>query len=80
LTRVTRDALDECGLTETPILVGAGAPSTRESIEITKKCAASGADAVMIIPPGYYAGPLTANREALKKFFVDIAAASPVPV
>lgn len=34
----------------------------------------------MVIPPGYYAGPLKANREALKNFFVDIAEASPVPV
>lgn len=75
-----RETLDACNLIHIPIVAGAGALSTRESIDIAKKCAASGADCVMIIPPGYYAGPLTANREALKRFFVDVAEASPVPV
>lgn len=80
LITAARATLDESGLSQVPIVVGAGATSTRESIEIAKKAAASGADCVMVIPPGYYAGPLTANREALKGFFVDIAEASPVPV
>ena len=34
----------------------------------------------MVIPPGYYASTLLANRASLVKFFVDIAKASPVPV
>jgi 4-hydroxy-2-oxoglutarate aldolase len=34
----------------------------------------------MVIPPGYYASTLIANREAVKDFFIDIATASPVPI
>lgn len=34
----------------------------------------------MIIPPGYYASTLIANRSALTDFIVDIATASPIPI
>lgn len=34
----------------------------------------------MVIPPGYYASTLLANHESIKRFFIDIAEASPVPV
>lgn len=61
-------------------MAGAGAASTRESITLAKEAAAAGADFVMVIPPGYYASTLIANRESIKSFFVDIAAASPVPI
>lgn len=63
-----------------PIVAGTGASSTRESIQLCKDAADAGADYVMVIPPGYYAGPLMSNPKAIKKFFVDISNASPVPV
>jgi 4-hydroxy-2-oxoglutarate aldolase len=62
------------------IVAGVGAPSTRESIKLAKDAAAAGADFVMVIPPGYYAGALLANPDSLKSFFIDVAEASPVPV
>ncbi|KAJ5303512.1 hypothetical protein N7476_010311 [Penicillium atrosanguineum] len=58
----------------------AGGASTRESIQLCKDAAEAGADYVMIIPPGYYAGALLADTTSIKKFFVDIAEASPLPV
>jgi L-threo-3-deoxy-hexylosonate aldolase len=67
-------------LKNVPIVAGAGAASTRESIELCKDAAEAGADYVMVIPPGYYAGTLLADTSSIKKFFVDIAEASPVPV
>jgi L-threo-3-deoxy-hexylosonate aldolase len=63
-----------------PIVAGAGAPSTRESIILAKEAAIAGADFVMVIPPGYYASTLAGNRAAVRQFFVDIAEASPVPI
>ncbi|KAF2642720.1 putative dihydrodipicolinate synthase [Massarina eburnea CBS 473.64] len=80
LIKVTRSTLDSCGLSKVPIVAGAGAPSTRESIVLAKEAAEAGADFVMVIPPGYYASTLRSNPESLKRFFVDIAEASPIPI
>ncbi|EEA23371.1 hypothetical protein TMatcc_002231 [Talaromyces marneffei ATCC 18224] len=80
LIKTARTALDEIKLTETPIVAGVGASSTRESIELAKEAAEAGADFGMVIPPGYYAGALLSSPGALKQFFIDIAAASPIPI
>jgi len=75
-----RTALDEANLQHVPIVAGTGATSTRETMKLSKEAAEAGVDCVMVIPPGYYAGPLKADREALTRFFVDVAAESSVPV
>lgn len=81
LITTTRSALDDAGLTNVPVVAGVGASSTRETIELAREAADAGADFVMVIPPGYYAGPLQAGGgEALRGFFLDVAAASRVPV
>lgn len=64
-----------------PVIAGVGAPSTRETISLAQDAAMAGADFVMVIPPGYYAGLLKADgMQAIKKYFVDVSKASPVPV
>ncbi|KAK5678315.1 hypothetical protein LTS10_009487 [Elasticomyces elasticus] len=82
LIQTARSALAEIGMQDKlPIIAGVGAPSTRETIELAHDAADAGADFVMAIPPGYYAPALTVNdNEALKRFFVDVAAASRLPV
>ncbi|KAL3479626.1 hypothetical protein BJX99DRAFT_255351 [Aspergillus californicus] len=80
LVKAMRSALEEIRLDHVPVVAGAGAPSTRESIALCKEAAESGADYVMVIPPGYYAGALLSDRSAIRDFFVQIAEASPVPV
>lgn len=72
--------MDGAGLSDMPIVAGVGASSTRESIKLAKDASDAGADFVMVIPPGYYAGALLAEPGAIKQFFVDIAEASPLPV
>jgi hypothetical protein len=57
-----------------------GANSTRETSQLAHDAAAAGADFVLVVPPGCYAGVLKANPTAIRNFFVDVAAASPVPV
>ena len=80
LIHAARLALDDTDLHDVPIVAGTGAASTRESIELCKDAADAGADYVMVIPPGYYSGPLISNSKAIEKFFTDIAQASPIPV
>lgn len=76
-----RMALDTAGLTNVALVAGVGAPSTRETIELANQAADAGADFVMVVPPGYYAGAMLASGgEALRSFFIDVAAASKVPV
>ena len=80
LIKATREALDEIGFTGVPIIVGTGAGSTRETIQLSKSAAEAGADYVIVITPGYFAGALAGNRVALKAFFTEVAEKSPIPV
>lgn len=81
LIQTARAALNEAGLADAVIVAGVGAPSTRETIQLAHDAADAGADFAMVLPSGYYAGQLQANGgRALRTFFVDVAAASPLPV
>ncbi|KAK6908492.1 dihydrodipicolinate synthetase [Kwoniella mangroviensis CBS 10435] len=78
LFKESRKALDEAGLHDTVIIAGTGGNSTRQTIRLSKLAAEAGADVVIVIPPGYYAGAL--QKPALKQFFLDVQEASPIPV
>ncbi|KAG6816449.1 hypothetical protein H0H87_006004 [Tephrocybe sp. NHM501043] len=78
LIHAGRKALDNAGYSDLPTIVGTGAGSTRETIELGNEAAAAGADYAIVIASGYFAGALT--RAALKTFFVDVAQKCPIPV
>jgi 4-hydroxy-2-oxoglutarate aldolase len=78
ITKATRRALDAAGAATMPVIVGAGAASTRESIQLCQDAATAGGDCVLVLPPGYYKTLL--NNEALLGFFREIADASPLPL
>ncbi|GAA5908324.1 hypothetical protein JCM6882_006802 [Rhodosporidiobolus microsporus] len=79
LVTAAREALDaDPALSKIPLIVGTGASSTRETIELTREAAERGADFAMVISPGYFVGALP--NAALKAFFVEVAEASPIPV
>jgi 4-hydroxy-2-oxoglutarate aldolase len=61
-----------------PVLAGTGAESTAETIRLSRKAAAAGADAVLVVTPSYYKGSMT--DAALKRYYCEVADASPVPV
>lgn len=61
-----------------PVIAGTAAESTRETIRLSKKAAAAGANAVLVVTPSYYKGSY--NDAALKKYFFDVADACPIPV
>lgn len=78
IVRATRAALDGAGLTALPLIVGTGAQSTRETVELCRQAAECGGDAVLVLPPGYYQGLFDAD--AVARFFAEVADASPLPV
>ncbi|KAK6541236.1 hypothetical protein TWF694_008603 [Orbilia ellipsospora] len=78
VTAATREALDSAGFHNMPIIVGCGAQSTRETIELCHDALMSGGDYVLVLPPAYYKG-LMANAD-LYDYFRDVAAESPLPV
>ncbi|OQD73952.1 hypothetical protein PENDEC_c013G06529 [Penicillium decumbens] len=78
ITAATRHAVDAAGYPAMPVIAGTGASSTRETIQLSKDAGASGADAVLVLPPSYYKGAV--NTEALHAHFLAVADASPVPV
>lgn len=80
LVKAAREALDEAGFTDMPIVIGTGTGSTRETIQLSKEVAEAGADYVIVITSGYFAGVLASNRKALKAFFAEVAEKSPIPV
>lgn len=78
VTHTTRQALDDAGFTDMPIIAGCGAQSTREVIELCEEAYSAGADYALVLPPSYY-GSLH-NKDTVKSFFTDIADASPVGI
>jgi 4-hydroxy-2-oxoglutarate aldolase len=61
-----------------PVIAGTGAESTEETIRLSQAAAKAGADAVLVVTPNYYKGSMT--DPVLKKFYNDVADASPAPV
>ena len=60
------------------IIVGTGVESTRGTIELSRRAAAAGADAVLVQPPAFFKGAMT--PEVLARHYREVADASPVPV
>ena len=69
-------------VTATPVdmvvMVGSGCESTRETIRLTRDCAALGAHAALVVTPCYYGGKMT--PAALEDHFVQVADHAPIPV
>jgi len=80
IIHATRNALDAAGFAGFPIIVGGGGGSTRETVVLCEEVAAAGADAAIVITPGYFSGVLANHRQALKEYYVEVARKSPVPV
>lgn len=80
LILTARKALDDEGLSNVPIVAGCGAGSTREVVQLCLEAADAGADAVIVIASGYYAGVLAGNKPALKAYWTEVAEKSPLPV
>ena len=78
ITSTTRKALDDAGFGYMPVIVGCGAQSTRECIELCEEAASAGGDYALVLPPAYYQGLF--SKDTVKEFFRDVATASPIPI
>jgi 4-hydroxy-2-oxoglutarate aldolase len=59
-------------------IAGTGCESTRATIALTRRAAAAGADAALVVTPHYYGSKM--NGEALLRHYEAVADASPIPV
>lgn len=64
--------------TDRLMIAGTGCQATNETAELTRKAAAIGADAALVITPSYYKGRMT--PEALMEHYHTVADASPIPI
>jgi 4-hydroxy-2-oxoglutarate aldolase len=78
VTLTTRKALDDASFGYMPIIVGCGAQSTREAIQLCEDAHRAGGDFALILPPSYYRG--LHAKSTVMEFFRDVATASPVPI
>ncbi|KAK1762696.1 hypothetical protein QBC33DRAFT_551309 [Phialemonium atrogriseum] len=78
ITKLTRTALDEGGFPDLPLIVGCGAQSTRETIQLCTEAAQAGGSHVLVLPPAYYGSLL--SEELVAEHFRAVADASPLPV
>jgi 4-hydroxy-2-oxoglutarate aldolase len=78
VTAATREALDSAGYHHIPVIVGCGAQSTRETVELCHDAMVSGGDYAMILPPSYYRTLYTGESQL--DFFQDVANESPIPI
>jgi 4-hydroxy-2-oxoglutarate aldolase len=78
VTYTTRKALNHAGFGYMPVIVGCGAQSTREAIELCVEAHANGGDFALVLPPSYYIG--LHSKSTVVDFFNDVASASPIPI
>lgn len=80
VTATTRTALDRAGYSHIPVIVGCGAQSVRETVDYCREAANTGGDYALILPPSYYAALFAPSSETIKRYFMDVADASPIPI
>lgn len=80
VTFTTRKALADAGYNDLPIIVGCGAQSTREAIQLCREAHRSGGDYALVLPPSYYAPLFAPSSKSVLKFFNDVADSSPIPL
>lgn len=78
VTRTSRQALDDAGFPFLPIIVGCGAQSVRETVELCQQAQASGGNYALVLPPSYYKPYY--RSDCLIEFFQSVADASPIPI
>jgi len=76
--KLTRETLDADGHTDTILIAGTGALSTRETKKLNVDAKEAGAAFALVLTPSTWPPQMT--KEAVLKFHRDVADASPIPV
>jgi L-threo-3-deoxy-hexylosonate aldolase len=78
VTKATREALDEAGFTDVPVISGASENSIRGAVELCKEAAAAGAEYALILPPAYYRAQ--SSEALIFEYYTSVAEQSPIPI
>ncbi|KAJ4423531.1 L-threo-3-deoxy-hexylosonate aldolase [Gnomoniopsis sp. IMI 355080] len=78
VTTATREALDEAGFKDVPIILGATEGAVKGTIELCKLAEKAGADSVLLLPPSYFRGLM--DEDAVYGYFIAVADESPLPI
>lgn len=78
VTKATREALDEAGYKDVPVIVGASEQSIRGTIELCKLTFEAGGEYVLLVPPSYYRYAM--NESSMYEYYTAVADASPCPI
>lgn len=78
VTRTTRQALDEAGYSDVPVICGAAEQSVRGTLELCREGAEAGAEYALLVPPSYYRAAM--DERQLEEYYMAVADKSPVPV
>ena len=78
IVKATKSALVKCGKGDQFLIVGCGAQSTRETIQLCHEAAEAGGTHAMILPPSYFGSLLT--TDLIVEHFRSVADASPIPL
>jgi dihydrodipicolinate synthase/N-acetylneuraminate lyase len=71
-------ALEHAGYADLPLIVGTGAPSVKETVQLCKQASDAGGDYALVLPPCYFMSLM--NEAALLDYFRSVADESPLPV
>lgn len=80
VTATTRKALNDNGFSSMPIIVGCGAQSVRETIQLCFEARQAGGDYALVLPPSYYSGLFAPASATILDYFHTVADASPIPL
>lgn len=78
INTATRRALDSIDRPDMPLIVGCGAQSTKETVQLCIEASRTGGSYALILPPSYYGSLLT--PDLVLQYFRDVADQSPIPV
>lgn len=78
VTKATREALDEAGYQNVPVIVGASEQSIRGTIELCNEAHEAGGEYVLLVPPSYYRYAM--DETAIYEYYTTVADASPCPI
>ena len=78
VTRATREALDEAGFNDVPVIAGCSENSIRGTVQLCKEAEAAGAEYALILPPSYYRAQ--SSEALIFDYFTSVAEQSPLPI
>jgi len=78
VTQATREALDDAGFVDTPIIIGATEGSVKGTVELCKLAQKVGADYALLLPPSYFRALM--DEDSVYSYFTGVADGSPLPL